>query len=206
MPTYVIAIDQASHVAPLNLPLKRRIQRHTLERMCALLSIGDATQERILQLLQAASGRIHIKDRVIGAAIYFITDISFARIAVLVGKEELTKGCTDLREEMLQHPEWKNTVEQLRKTTSTYANIGAIISKFKLSSADNINLRKIINKLDTILGDRHPKSLVRDVTIMWMAMQIAPNSPALKDVVDASGLTYQTILRTEATLRALVMA
>jgi hypothetical protein len=204
MPVYVNEIDQASHVAPLHPPHGRRVPKDKVDIMCAQLHVGEQAQEEILQLLKAASGRLHIKERVIGAAIYFVTDISLARIGVLVGKEELTKGCADLREEMLQHPNWENTVKQLRKVTTTYANLGAIISHFKLSQADNITLRKKINKLDDLVGDKHPKGLVRDVTIMWMAMQVCPRTPQLKDVVYASRLTYQSILRTETVLRSLL--
>lgn len=204
MPVYVNSIDQFSHVAPLEPPHGRHVPKDIIDRLCAQLHVGDNAQNDIIQLLKAASGRLQIKERVVGAAIFFITDVSFARIGLLVGKEQLTKGCADLRHEMLQHPEWEKAVSQLRKVATTYENLSPIIAKFKLSQDDNISLRKKINKLDTIIGNKHPKGIVRDVTIMWMAMQLSPTPPKLKDVVKAAGLTYQSVLRTEAALRAII--
>ncbi|NBR24182.1 MAG: hypothetical protein EBU08_10505 [Micrococcales bacterium] len=105
---------------------------------------------------------------------------------------------------MIQHPNWEPLVKQLRKesgSTSIYTNLNAIMSQLKLSPDDNVLLRKKINKLEELVGDKHAKGLVRDVTILWMAIKLAPLNISLKKVGKASDLCVQSILRTERTLR-----
>ena len=207
MPVFVQPCDQATYSAPLNLNEGRQLTAttiRTIEQLCSKLSIEDDTQSQIIKLLQEASGRLHIKERVIGAAIYFITNISSARIGVLVGKEELNKGWADLRSEMVQHPTWEPLVKQLRKetaSTSIYTNLNAIMSLLKLSPDNNMNLRKHINKLDELVGNKYPKGLVRDVTVLWMAVKLTPINISLKKVAKVAELSVQGILRTERILR-----
>ena len=213
MPVYLADYDPLSYSAPLAAAEDgRRITptaKHIIDQLCSQLNVGDEAQSQILKLLKEASGRLHIKERVIGAAIYFVTEISFARIGLLVGKEELNKGCADLREEMLQCPQWDGLVKQLKKengSTSIYTNLNAVIAVLKLSPDNNIKLRKIINKLDQLVGDKHVNAsgMVRDVTILWMAIKLVPLDISLKKVGKASDLCVQSILRTERTLRELL--
>lgn len=204
MPVFVATYDQLTYSAPIEVDDGRRIPIHILEKLCSQLNVGDESQNQIIKLLKEASGRLHLKERVIGAAIYFVTGISFARIGLFVGKEELSKGCADLRKEMLLHPHWEPIVKQFRKeaaSNSIYTNLNSIISHMKLSQDDNIILRKKINKLDQLVGDKHPKGLVRDVTIMWMAIKLIPLPFSLKKVGKAADVCVQSILRTERTLR-----
>lgn len=200
-PQFVNAFDDRQE--PLDHHHHKKIPRNNLDSITSRLNIGETACKDIYDLLIEASGTLHIKDRIIGAAIYYVTDIPFHKIADVIGdKTQLTKGCAHLRETILNVPKWAPLVKQIQKQKDIYQNINGIISKLRIPKSDIILLRKNINKIDDKLTSTPAhQSLVRDVGVLWMAINMLPNPPKLKIFAVAAGVSIQSIFNSINTIK-----